>query len=113
MFPSTDVLTSEMKATAIQFQYLKGSNRIAEFQKLYKAVLGNNTTANSILKTVDVQQIINYTFNDIEKILGPPDVVLPNGSWVYYLNANQENCKAVFGSDSKTKNIFCNTYICK
>ncbi len=106
MFPAAAGLTSEIKATAIQFQNLKGSNRISDFQKLYSVLFKQPATAAAENDGAN-KTSIEYSFEDIEKILGAPDAVLSNTNWVYYLNANQENCKAIISIDKTLHTCYC------
>jgi hypothetical protein len=111
MFPSASGLTSKIKATAIQFQYLKGSNRISEFKKLHSVLFTKTATCEAKSSSPN-KTTIEFSLADIENILGPPDLVLSNTNWVYYLNGNQENCQAIFEDRDQKKTIYCTVSTC-
>ena len=108
MFPNVKGITPEIKQIALQFQNLRGSNRIAEFQKLYaklfnqKAEAVNNKTFSST----------KFNANDLEKMFGKADAELQNGEWVYYLNTSKESCKAIIGVDKTVQTIYCTITDC-
>lgn len=78
IWPNSNRLSNEDKSSCIQFQLLKGSNRIAEFNKISSIIFLNNNT--------------NCSRRDIDKIFGLPDEV--NGNiYTYYLNPSVSNCK--------------------
>jgi hypothetical protein len=85
MFPNATGLTSEAKATATQFQFLRCSSSIAEFQKLYTTVFKPLVSNATIVHDGGSNASIQYTIDDIEKILGPPDAILSNTKLIGYI----------------------------
>jgi hypothetical protein len=103
IWPSTRGLTSQNKMSCVQFQSLNGSNRIDEFKKVAQAAFGiaDFTTKNTTHATN------NFSIYDVEKMLGKPNEISLTGNWVYYLNPNQQSCKAIFSVNKTTQSISC------
>lgn len=89
LWPNTEKLNAEAKQTCLQFKLLNGSNRVTEFSKI-SSILFDKTFNKS--STISCK---TYNTIDVEKILGKPTEILQNGSWVYNLNPNEENCKVI------------------
>ncbi|MCX6209636.1 MAG: hypothetical protein NTZ59_09090 [Bacteroidetes bacterium] len=90
IWPNSNYLHNEDKSACIQFQYLKGSNRIAEFRKI----------GTIIFKTNEIEDNKTYTTNDISfydvtKILGDGDIQNDNNKITYSLNTNSNSSKVV------------------
>ena len=98
LFPSLSWISYDTKMNCIQFQNLRGSNRINEFQKIAFEIFSNK-------KNEDKQDNLNLTLNNIQKLLGKPDNVLPNGDWEYYLDYSQEGGKAILFQDKNAEHI--------
>jgi hypothetical protein len=84
MWPNMLALNNSLKQTCIQFQFLNGSNREIEYNKMKSLLFQNSNTA----------QVFNS--KDLEKMLGSPNSVDTNGNWIYNLNPSNPNVKAVF-----------------
>jgi hypothetical protein len=93
LWPSSGYFTAPLKSTAIQFQTLKGSNRIAEFTKLHQQIFS--------------QQLIskNIYSNDLIKILGSPNEIDGNNNYIYHLGYQNE--KVIFTLNKHKQVITC------
>jgi hypothetical protein len=110
MWPNTTI-SSDVKQACTQFKVLKGSNRIAEFQKIAKTIFNEeqewkNQGAKKNFSTTKLSG------NDVEKMLGKADAELQNGEWVYYLNTSKDACKAIIGLDKTAQTIYCSITDC-
>ena len=108
IWPSCKGLANADKTVCIQFQYLQGSNRIAEFKKVCEF----------IFKSQSIETQKTYTSNicsiyDIEKMLGKPDELINGLDYIYYLNPNQTDCKAKINVVKSTQSASCIIYNCK
>ena len=109
LWPSGHKLTLEEKICCIQFQNLRGSSRLDEFKRFCVIVFG--TTA----KTAKEKTLVttNYNMFEIEKMLGKPNDITENNTWVYNLNTTKESCKAFIRYDKETQSVYCNVADCK
>jgi hypothetical protein len=107
IWPTSNELTTENKMSCVQFQNLKGSNRITEFQKLCAILFNQNVVASN-----QVFCSTKFSSSDVEKILGKADAQLQNGESVYYLNTSKETCKAIIGVDKTVQTIYCTITDC-
>jgi hypothetical protein len=82
----------------IQFQNLRGSNRINEFEKVASKIFDEQPSKIE-------QSKFDISFNYIKKLLGKPNNILQNGEWAYYLNTSKETCKAIIGVDKNTNHL--------
>lgn len=94
IWPSSDYLHNDDKSTCIQFQYLKGNNRTAEFRRI----------AATIFKTSSIEDNVHYTtsnigFYELTKILGDYDTRINVNEVNYLLNANA-TVKAIIKQNS-------------
>lgn len=90
IWPNSNYLQNEDKSACIQFQYLKGGNRIAEFRKIGTIIFKTNEIENN--KTYTTNAI---SFYDVTKILGDGDIQNNTHKITYSLNANSNSSKVV------------------
>lgn len=91
IWPNSDFLTNESKSNCVQFQFLKGSNRTAEFKKI----------AIETLELKNIEENKTYSTNkfdlkDLKKIFGEPDIVISETQFIYNLNPNNSNSLVEF-----------------
>lgn len=89
IWPNSNFIKNEDKLVCVEFQFLKGSNRLAEFNKIEKNILQLDW-----VNLNQSNQINKLSIEEIEKILGMPDAKL-NNSIKYILNPST-NTIAVF-----------------
>lgn len=107
IWPSCNGLTNKDRSTCIQFQYLKGSNRLTEFKKISTLIF------NSVeLKNQKKYYTTSCTIYDIKKILGTPDDSKDDTTITYYLNPDEPNCKAEISINPINQTVSCVVYNC-
>ncbi len=104
IWPNCNYLSNNDKAICVQFHYLKGSNRIAEFRKIAGIVFKTNDIASE--KKYSTMKINLY---DMTQILGKPDKKTDN-KIVYYLNSASADCRVEIEEDTAANNISCMIY---
>lgn len=83
IWPSSDYLHNEDKSTCIQFQFLKGNNRAAEFRRIAATIFKTNAIEDNTQYTTN-----NIGFYELTKILGDYDTKTDEHQVIYLLNAN-------------------------
>lgn len=91
LWPNIPALDTSIKNSCVQFQLLQGSNRIAEFNAIASILFKQKSENNTYSLSTNI-----YTQNDIKKMLGNADAIMPNGNWQYNLNPSQPNNTVTF-----------------
>jgi hypothetical protein len=97
IWPNCDYITKEGKANCIQFKYLKGSNRTAEFKKIIIETFEKPSVENN-----KVYSSSKFSLCDLRKMLGEPDVMISETKFGYNLNPNVPNSVVNFDFNKST-----------
>ncbi len=108
-WPSNQSLDTEDKMNCLRFQNLRGSNRIAEAELMWQTLFSTSISKKGH-KVVTTSQ---FSFFDIEKIMGNPDLITTNGDLVYFLNTSYFNCKIIIKNNNNQNTITCFLDDCK
>lgn len=101
IWPNSNYLHNEDKSTCIQFQFLKGSNRVAEFRKIAETIFKCNSIENNITYSTS-----DIGFFELTKILGDYSYKTNENQAVYLLNAN-ETSRVIISENTTTGMVSC------
>ncbi len=101
-WPNNNLISNADKITCIQFQYLRGSNRVAEFQKIASLIFNE-----SIIEENKQYSTTKMCLSDCIKALGNYDNKIDNKVIYTLLNTNDHSLQAVIFEDTKSGTIRC------